>query len=190
MGGARVIATRLPMRTLELDFLNPGRTRTRLGLLLLIAGLAAVAAVGYRAQVLADQVQALNQRVGDSRKLVRRDVPAANEPARDPKAVAQEVIRANAVLTNLAVPWDALFGELESAASGNVALLAIQPASGGRKVQLSGEARRFEDLLGYVARLEGTAGFANVFLTEHELRASGGDRVVSFTVTADWVGRE
>jgi Tfp pilus assembly protein PilN len=178
------------MRALELDFLNPVRTRTRLGLLVLLAGLGAIAAVGFRAQTLDDQVQVLRQRVGDSRKLVRRDTPATNEPARDPKLVAQEVIRANAVLSNLAVPWDALFGELESAASGNVALLAIQPASGGRKVQLSGEARRFEDLLAYVARLEGTAGFGSVFLTEHELRASGGERVVTFTVTADWVGRE
>lgn len=183
-----MIATRLSMRTLELDFLNPGRARTRLGLLLLLAGVGATLAVGFRAQTLAEQVQVLNQRVGDSRKLARRDGPATAEPARDPKIVAQEVIRANAVLANLAVPWDALFGELESAASGNVALLAIQPASGGRKVQLSGEARRFEDLLAYVARLEGTAGFANVFLTEHELR--GADRAVTFTVTADWVGRE
>ena len=185
-----MIAAKLPVHTLNLDFLNPGRTRTRLGALLLLAGFAAAGAVGWRAQMLSDQVQVLSQRVGDSRKLVRRATPVAAEPARDPKVVAQEVIRANAVLANLAVPWDALFGELESAAGSDVALLAIQPAAGGRKVQLSGEARRFEDLLAYVGRLEGTAGFANVFLTEHEMPATGGERAVTFTVTADWVGRE
>lgn len=185
-----MIATRLPMRALELDFLNPGRARTRLGLLLLLAGVGATAAVAWRAQTLDDQVQVLSQRVGDTRKLARRDGPVSAEPARDPKLVAQEVIRANAVLANLAVPWDALFGELEAAASGNVALLAIQPASGGRKVQLSGEARRFDDLLAYVARLEATPGFANVFLTEHEVRAGAGEQAVTFTVTADWVRRE
>ncbi len=184
-----MISARLPMRTLELDFLNPRRPRTRLGLLVLVAGVAATLAVGFRAQSLADQAQVLSQRVGDSRKVARRDVPADGAPARDPKLVAQEVLRANAVLANLAVPWDALFGELEAAASGNVALLAIQPAAGGRKVQLSGEARRFDDLLAYISRLEGTAGFANVFLTEHELRG-GGERGVTFTLTADWVGRE
>lgn len=185
-----MIATKLPMRAVELDFLNPGRARTRLGLLLLLAGVAATAAVGWRMQTLDAQVQVLNQRLGDTRKQARREGPApAAEPARDPKVVAQEVVRANAVLANLAVPWETLFGELETASSGNVALLAIQPATGGRKVQLSGEARRYEDLLAYVGRLESTPGFANVFLTEHEVRA-GGERGVTFTVTADWVRRE
>lgn len=185
-----MIAARLPMRALDLDFLATRRTRTRLGLLLLLAGLGAVTAVGLRAQAVATQVETLKEKIGDTRSQTRRAAAAPTEAARDPKVVAQEILRANAVLANLAVPWDALFGELESAASGNVALLAIQPAAGGRKVQLSGEARRFEDLLAYVARLEATAGFANVFLTEHELRASGGERAVTFTVTADWVGRE
>lgn len=185
-----MIAARFPMRAVDLDFLATRRTRTRLGLLVLVAGIGAVGAVGLRTQSVAAQIDEAKQKIGATRSESRRPAAAPTEPARDPKLVAQEVVRANAVLANLAVPWDALFGELESAASGNVALLAIQPAAGGRKVLLSGEARRFEDLLAYVARLEGTAGFANVFLTEHELRASGGERVVAFTVTADWVGRE
>lgn len=184
------MAALLPMRAVELDFLAARRTRTRLGLLVLLAGVGAVAAVGLRAQAVATQLDAVNQKIGDTRNPSKRPAAAPTEPARDPKLVAQEIVRANAVLANLAVPWDALFGELESAASGNVALLAIQPAAGGRKVQLSGEARRFEDLLAYVSRLESTKGFANVFLSEHEMRVSGGERVVSFTVTADWVGRE
>lgn len=185
------MAALLPMRAVDLDFLAKHRTRTRLGLLVLLAGVGAVAAVGLRAQAVTTQIDAARQKIGDTSNPSKRPVAAApTEPARDPKLVAQEIVRANAVLANLAVPWDALFGELESAASGNVALLAIQPAAGGRKVQLSGEARRFEDLLAYVSRLESTKGFANVFLSEHEMRVSGGERVVSFTVTADWVGRE
>jgi Tfp pilus assembly protein PilN len=140
--------------------------------------------------MLVEQVNALSQRIGDTRRLARPETPVATEAVRDPKLVAQEVVRANAVLANLAVPWDALFGELESASNANVALLSIQPEAGGRKVQLAGEARRFEDLLAYVARLEATPGFAHVFLTEHEMRNSGGQRAVSFTIGADWVGRQ
>lgn len=178
------------VRTLDLDFLNTERVRTRLGPLLLAAGIAATAAVVWRDRTLADQANALTQRIGDARSVVRRNTPGADLVARDPKLLAQEVVRANVVLANLAVPWDALFGELESASNPNVALLAIQPAAGGRKVQLSGEARRFDDLLAYMTRLEATAGFANVLLTEHEMRNPGADRAVSFTIAADWIGRQ
>jgi Tfp pilus assembly protein PilN len=179
----------MAVRTLDLDFLNTERTRTRLGPLLLVAGLVATGAVVWRDRMLADQAYLLNQRIGDTRSAAQRTVPQAQDGPRDPKLLAQEVVRANAVLANLAVPWDALFGELESASNANVALLSIQPEGGGRKVQLAGEARRFEDLLAYVARLEGTDGFANVFLTEHEMRNAGTDRAVSFTIVADWIGR-
>jgi hypothetical protein len=82
-----------------------------------------------------------------------------------------------------------MFGELESAASANVALLGIQPDGAGRQVRLAGEARRFEDLLAYVARLEATPGFANVFLAGHELKSGSGGQVVAFTLAAEWVGR-
>jgi Tfp pilus assembly protein PilN len=93
------------------------------------------------------------------------------------------------VLASLTLPWDAMFGELESAADAHVGLLAIQPDASGRQVRLAGEARTFEALLAYVARLEATAGFANVLLATHELKAGGAERPVTFTLTADWVGR-
>jgi Tfp pilus assembly protein PilN len=176
------------VRTLDLDFLRTERKGTRLGPLLLVAGVVAVGAVVWRDRMLAEQAYVLNQRIGDTRSLAQRSPPVAPD-TRDPKLVAQEVVRANAVLANLAVPWDALFGELESAANPNVALLSIQPEAGGRKVQLAGEARRFDDLLAYVAKLDGTPGFANVFLTEHEMRGAA-DRGVSFTIAADWIGRK
>jgi Tfp pilus assembly protein PilN len=176
--------------TLQLDFLHPGRAPVRMGMLLLVAGLASVAVVGWHHQNVAAQAAELNRRLADTQRLVRRELPAVQETTGDPKAVAQEVIRANAVLANLAVPWDALFGELEAAADPNVALLSIQPEGGGRRVRLAGESRRFEDLLAYIARLESTAGFANVFLVGHELRSVGAERAVAFTVSADWVGRE
>lgn len=178
------------MPTLHLDFLHPGRAPVRMGLLLLVAGLASVAVVGWHHQNVGAQAAELNRRLTDTQRLVRRELPAVQETTGDPKAVAQEVIRANAVLANLAVPWDALFGELEAAADPNVALLSIQPEGGGRRVRLAGESRRFEDLLAYIARLESTAGFANVFLVGHELRSVGAERAVAFTISADWVGRE
>jgi hypothetical protein len=176
------------MRALELDFLHPAGARLRLDLVVLALGLAAAGAVGWRYAALAEDVAALEQRIDDVRRLARRDLPRVRVPAGDARALAQEVGRANAVLATLTVPWDAMFGELESAASANVALLGIQPD--GRQVRLAGEARRFEDLLGYIGRLEATQGFANVFLSAHELKSGSGGQVVAFTLAADWVGRQ
>jgi Tfp pilus assembly protein PilN len=178
----------MAVHALDLDFLAPSRTRARLGPLLLVAGLIAVSGVLWRDRTLSEEQAQLSQRVGASRSVAQRQSPVAADLLRDPKLLAQEVTRANLVLANLAVPWDALFGELESASNANVALLSIQPGTGGRKVQLSGEARRFEDLLAYMQRLESTPGFANVFLTEHEMRNANADRAVSFTINTDWVG--
>ncbi len=177
------------MRALQLDFLHPAGPRLQVGLALLALGVAAVGFVAWRYYALSGDVERVEARLEDVRRLARRDLPRMRLPAGDAKLLAQEVTRANAVLASLTLPWDAMFGELESAASANVALLGIQPDGAGRQVRLAGEARRFEDLLAYIARLEATPGFANVFLSGHELKPGPGGQVVAFTLAAEWVGR-
>jgi hypothetical protein len=178
------------MRAIHLDFLHPSGPRMRAGVALLALGLAAAGLTGWRYYGLASEVERLESRVADLKSLARRSFPAMRVPAGDAKLLAQEVGRANAVVASLTIPWDAMFGELESAAGKDVALLGIQPDGSGRQVRLAGEARRFEDLLAYVGRLEATAGFANVFLAGHELRSDAAGQPVAFTLTADWVGRQ
>jgi hypothetical protein len=178
------------MRALRLDFLQLDAPRARLGMALLIAGVAGDALAGWRHQTVAAELASLDSRLADVKQLARRELPRVGGTTGDPKIVGQEVARANAVLASLTVPWDALFGELEAAATDHIALLAIQPDGSGKQVRIGGEARRFEDLLTYIARLEDTAGFANVFLTAHELKTGGKDRAVTFALIADWVGRK
>jgi Tfp pilus assembly protein PilN len=178
------------MRALHLDFLHPSGPRIRVGIALLALGIAATALVGWRYYALTVDVERLEARITDLKSLARRSAPRMRLPAGDAKLLAQEVGRANAVLASLTLPWDAMFGELEAAASRDVALLGIQPDSSGRQVRLAGEARRFEDLLTYIGRLEATAGFANVFLAGHELKSTAAGQPVAFTLTADWVGRQ
>ncbi len=176
------------MRALELDFLHPAAPRVPVGLVLLALGVAAAGAVAWRHYALAGEATRLEARIEDAKRLARRELPRMRAPAGDAKLLAQEVGRANAVLASLTVPWDSMFGELESAGGANVALLGIHPDGAGRQVRLAGEARRFEDLLAYVSRLEATPGFANVFVSGHELRSGGGGHIVAFTLLAEWVG--
>jgi Tfp pilus assembly protein PilN len=177
------------MRALHLDFLHPAGPRVQVGIVLLALGVAAAGVAVWRYHVLSSEAEHLEARIADVKRLAHRDLPRMRAPVGDAKLLAQEVGRANAVLASLTLPWDAMFGELEAAASANVALLGIQPDGSGRQVRLAGEARRFEDLLGYIARLEATPGFANVFLSGHELKSSAAGQPVAFTLTADWVGR-
>lgn len=175
------------MRALRLDFLNVEVPRTRFGAVLLVAGAIGAALVGWRHQTVAAELASLDARLDNVKQLARRELPRV---AGDPKILGQELARANAVLASLTLPWDALFGELEAAQTPHVALLTIQPDGGGKQVRVGGEARRFEDLLAYIARLEATPGFANVFLTAHEMKSGGKDRAVTFSLIADWMGRQ
>jgi len=178
------------MRALHLDFLHPAGPRFQVGAALAAVGVVAAILVGWRYYALGRDVADLEEHLADVKRLERRDLPRMRISTSDPKMLAQEVGRANAVLASLTLPWDAMFGELEAAASANVGLLAIQPEASGRQVRLAGEARSITELLAYIGRLEATPGFANVLLATHELKPGGAERPVLFTLTADWVGRQ
>ncbi|WP_077037901.1 PilN domain-containing protein [Pelomonas sp. KK5] len=127
--------------------------------------------------------------VAVSRELASPPIPAAAVRVAPPqalsKATAQRAEQAAAVVARLAMPWDDWFRQVEGAAKGKVVLTALQPEADGRRVRIAGEARRFEDLVEAMMRLEASPGFANVFLNEHAEAATGG---ISFVLSADWVG--
>lgn len=175
---------------LHLDFVRPRAPRTWLAVALLGAGIAAalVALVDYTR--LANEAARLEARIADTQRMARRELPHLRQVALDPKTLADEVRNANVVLAQLTIPWEALFREIEAAGGPGVALLSIQPDATARAVRIAGEARRFEDVLAYVGRLERRDAFADVFLTSHELRQGGGQRPVAFGVIARWVGEE
>lgn len=174
------------MQRLQLDFLHPQGRRLTPGIVLLALGLLAAALTGWKFQSLASEQAALRAQIGDTQRLLRREAPRVQSGGGT--QYADQVMRANVVLAALNLPWDAMFRELEAVANENVALLAIQPESTGRHVRLAGEARRYEDLLAYVARLEQTPGFANVYLSNHQAVEDAAPGAVGFTLTADWAG--
>ncbi len=182
------------MHALHLDFLHPTAAAPRLGLALLLVGLVVAGAVGWRYVTLDREATRLEARIADTQRMARRDFAVVPVAAGDPKVVAQELGQANTILASLAVPWDALFRSLETAGGNSVGLVGIQPDGSGRQVRISGEARRFEDLVAYLKRLEATDGFSNVFLAAHEMKgeSKGNSRTrsIGFTLHADWSARQ
>lgn len=172
---------------LHLDFARPRAPRTWLGVGLLAAGAFAAVATLAEYRMLAGEAARLEARIADTQSMARRELPRLRQTALDPKALVDEVRNANAVLAQLTIPWDALFSEIEAAGDRTIALLSIQPDAGTRALRITGEARRFEDVLAYVGRLEQRPGIANVFLASHELRQGGAQRPVAFALVAQWV---
>lgn len=176
------------MRTrLHLDFVRPRAPRTWLGAGLLAAGAFAAVATLAEYRMLAGESARLEARITDTQRMARREMPRLRQAALDPKALADEVRNANAVLAQLTIPWDALFSEIEAAGDRTIALLSIQPDARTRALRITGEARRFEDVLAYVGRLEQRPGIAHVFLASHELRQGGAQRPVAFALVAQWI---
>lgn len=172
---------------LHLDFVRRHPPRIGLGIGLLAAGAFAAVATLAEYRVLSGEAARLEARIADTQRMARRELPRLRQAALDPKALADEVRNANAVLAQLTIPWDALFREIEAANDPSIALLSIQPDAGTRALRITGEARRFEDVLAYVGRLEQRPALANVFLTSHELRQGGAQRPVAFALVAQWV---
>jgi hypothetical protein len=175
---------------LHLDFVRPWAPRTGLGAALLAVGVFAAVATLVEYRVLAVESAQLETRIADTQRMARRELPRLRQAALDPKALADEVRNANTVLAQLTIPWGALFREIEAAGDSSIALLSIQPDAGTRALRITGEGKRFEDVLAYIGRLEGRAALANVFLASHELRQGGAQRPVAFALVAQWVDGE
>jgi hypothetical protein len=144
----------------------------------------AAAGAGWQYQALATERAGLERALADAERFIRRDSRPFIGDRVDPKARA-EMARANAVAARLAVPWQALFADLEATSGKGVTLLGFEPEAGARRLRIVGEAPGFEDIAAYLRRLEASSTFRDAFLVSHELR----DQIVGFTLSADWERR-
>lgn len=168
------------MRALELDYLRAG-SRSRLSVIAL-AGLAAAFACesGFTYSALRDDVRAKQL------DLARKPEAPAQIKAPERPLGPEELVAARETARKLATPWNTLFQALEAARTERVAVLAIEPDGENRTVLVSAEARDYPALLAYLGNLAQQDALARVHLSRHELKQAGGQRLVSFTVSASW----
>lgn len=172
------------MRALNLDFAHRRRPAPLAWLALAVSLALATDAALHRA-ALADDVERAEQ----SALAMASDSAARRARAPDP-ALARDTKRAEQVMQRLALPWDELFGAVESAGTERVALLALQPDSRRRELNISGEAADFASMLAYVDRLGKSGALHGVHLVRHETRQDDPQHPIQFTVAARWVGSE
>lgn len=167
------------MRRIRLDFVHEGTQPAPTALASLVVGALALGAALW--------TYSAAQREHESLAAIAQPRPAAETTSAfdDTRRRARdaEAKRATAVLANLSVPWPALFTALESVAGQGVVLTGLQPEAEARRVRITGEARRFEDIPRYAQSLQATRTFANVTILAHDTR----DGRLGFTLQADWV---
>ena len=164
------------MQRLNLDFAARGRRTPWAGAVLFAVALAVAgdAAWSY---------------VHARRQLAQAEVLLARAQPRHgaPRAVsAEELAVARDTVQRLSLPWPGLFGALESAASDDVALLAIEPDPRGGKVTISGDSKDYLAALTYVLNLSRSAALSGVELVRHEVKQNDPRHPVGFSVSAAW----
>lgn len=116
---------------------------------------------------------------------LNREALAKVQPVSAPRASKEEVAAARDTVERLSTPWPGLFGALESAASDQVALLAIEPDAKAGKVLISGEGKDYLAALTFVLNLSSSDALSSVQLVRHELKPE--EKTVSFSVSATWM---
>ena len=113
---------------------------------------------------------------------------AQAQPRRAPagRPSAEEVAAVRETVERLGMPWERLFGALESAASDQVALLGVEPDPKAGTVVISGDSKDYLAVLSYVLTLSGAQALSHVQLVRHEVKANDPQAPVSFAVSAGW----
>lgn len=156
---------------LDLDFVARRRASPWVGRVLLAAALTICADMGLQ---YVDLQKILSE---EKQTLVR-----AGRPAKP--VSAEEVAAARDAVQRLSLPWAKLFDAIESAATDQVALTAIEPDPKAGTVKISGDGKDYLAALTYVLSLSRAEGFSSVQLVRHEVRQGS----VGFTISATWQG--
>ncbi len=177
------------MSKLRLDYQRSMQPFPWEGLLLLVLALVALIAIGMHYRDLSAQAALWESRADRIEHAAQRQRPEGRSDERMAVDRALEVKRANEVLRQLSVPWDGLFQTVESVASKDVTLLALEPDTEKRLVKISGEAKNMMAMLDYIKQLENRDVLGTVYLQSHHVQLQDPEKPVRFELLAMWRGK-
>lgn len=155
--------------------------------ILLLTGIAAAAGAVFALQQLEQGQQQLEQM---SRMLLApagsasRASTGKQDTARLGTKEAEEMKAVQAALSELRLPWQALFYTLEGISMTGIELLTVEPNPKLRRLRLTAEAADSDLMLGYVRNMGTKPVFKDVRLLSQERAESGAWR---FVVEAAWL---
>jgi hypothetical protein len=176
--------SRLP--SLQLNWLARPRIVSPLGLLLAGAGLMCAAWVTLNYLEVDAERSARLERLERADKATASDktgskpTPALAPLARDDAQTAAQIA------AQLQLPWDGLLHTLEQHPSKSVALISVDVQAASSSLRLVGEARTMADALAYARSLRQSSQVQKVFVSGQEEKMAGPQKVLRFSLDADW----
>lgn len=171
---------------LRIDFRRPPRARGHwVGWLALALAVPAVVAVSRAYSEVAQRHEAAQSRHDRLAERLRGNGTRRAAAAPDAQTLA-DIGRANTVIEQLVVPWDALFDAIEGADARGLGLLSLTPNARDSSLRLAGEARSIDELLAYVDRLAAQPALREVHLLAYSTVVRDGASVLSYTLAATW----
>ena len=174
------------MRSLRLKFPDGGGEARQAGYAVMVLGMIVLAGVLYQFDAAMNEVAYWDLRIASmDRRIQRKTAPQASSAHERPE-MKREVKKANAVMSELDLPWGALFDSIEYASSHDVALLSIQPDPSSRKMRIGGEAKNIPARLDFVGALAREPALKDAHLLKYEIKRDDPHRPVTFFVSASW----
>jgi hypothetical protein len=184
------------MRRLRLRFPDGGGGAQRAGYVVMALGAVALAGVLYELNMAMNEIAYWDTRIASVERRAQRSTtgagpqqtssPSSSSSSYVSRDVKQEVKKANAVMSELDLPWQALFDSVEYAANPDVALLSFQPDAAGRIMRIGAEAKNIAAMLDFVGALEREPALKDAHLLKYEIKRDDPHRPVIFLLTASW----
>jgi Tfp pilus assembly protein PilN len=171
---------------IDFDFLTPPSTHSRVGWILLLAGLALLAwqATEWRTLQQANaQVQSAIDATQSRSRLNLQEQRTEAEPTPLERA---EIGQTRAASLQLNYPWDAVFDAIEKAQHPDIALLGVDPKSKSGQIRLTAEAKDAAAMTLYVANLQSSPQLSRALLTSHQFQNQQPGTPLRFQVLAQW----
>lgn len=175
------------MRRLSLDYLRPANPLPRFGVALLALALFWTGSLIFSYRQAVDEIESYTPAVAEAADAQHKMVPQPTLTPAQAQRLKQDIQHANQLIAQLTTPWEELFRAVESAQSGDIGLLDIQPDASKKNLSISGEARNFTALSAYLRRIQAQKSFTNVYLLNHEIVAEDPHHPLHFELKADWV---
>lgn len=172
------------MRELGLDF-QPRRAGV-IPVLLLCVGCVLCADAWLELHDLNSQLADLQAQMTHAQRRADRLALATHETARRETELPAEQGKAlqNAVAA-IHLDWEALYRQIDLATGEDIALLAITPNAAAKSLQLSGEARNLQAVLGFVDALR-RQPLSHISLMSHKIKADDPQHPIIFEIAATW----
>jgi Tfp pilus assembly protein PilN len=179
------------MKKVRIDFAPPGLARSLLRTPR--SAWVLVWVLGFAALSLAFAHAGLERRQREiallaAQSQLRTQAPPAAAVAVRPPVPEGQAAAVNAAVLQLNLPWRALHDAVQAGTPASIALLALEPDAHRNTLRITAEAKRSDDMIAYVERLQKVEWFSAVLLSRHEINEQDPNRPIRFQVDAQWRG--